>query len=120
MDEKKSKRIRAKKRAMRVRKKIMGTEKKPRLTVFRSHKNIMAQLIDDLQGRTIASASSVSGNVRSSGKRGVEIAALVGEEIGKKAKDAGIESCLFDRGCYSYHGRVKALADAARKVGLRF
>ncbi len=120
MDEKRLKRVRIKRRAKRVRRDIVGTDKRPRLSVFRSQKNIMAQLINDFQGQTIASASSLSSSIKSAKKNGVALAALVGEEIGKKAKDIGIETCVFDRGCYSYHGRVKAVADGARKAGLRF
>lgn len=100
----------------RIRGKISGTQARPRLSVFRSNKAIYAQLIDDLSGRTLASASSrgMEGGTKT------EIAARVGEEIGKKAIEAGIETVVFDRNGYLFHGRVKSLADGARKAGLKF
>ncbi len=100
----------------RIRGKISGTQARPRLSVFRSNKAIYAQLIDDLSGRTLASASSrgMEGGTKT------EIAARVGEEIGKKALEAGIETAVFDRNGYLFHGRVKSLADGARKAGLKF
>ncbi len=100
----------------RIRGKISGTADRPRMTVFRSNKQIYVQLIDDLAGKTIAAASSAS--LDSAAK--VEIAAKVGEAIAKKAQEAGITSVVFDRNGYLYHGRVKALADAARNGGLKF
>ena len=100
---------------------MLGVAEKPRLSVFRSHKNISAQLIDDVAGRAITAASSLGSKVKGSGSsKGVEAASLVGIAIAKKAKEAGIETCIFDRGGYKYHGRVKALAEGARKEGLRF
>jgi len=99
----------------RVRKKIAGTAERPRLVVFRSLTHIYAQLIDDVKGATLASASDAEG----SGKKS-ERAAAVGTQLAERAKAAGIESVVFDRGGYRYHGRVKALADAARKGGLQF
>jgi large subunit ribosomal protein L18 len=110
------------KRHLRVRKKISGTTERPRLSVFRSSKHIYAQLIDDVTGVTLASASTVdkelSGEAGSGGN--VEAARKVGELIAKRAKDKGYESVVFDRGGYLYHGRIQALADAAREAGLQF
>ena len=102
-------------RHVRVRKQIIGTKDIPRLNVYRSNKNIYAQLIDDESGVTLAEASSMKmdGNT-------VEVASLVGKEIAEKAKKAKISKVVFDRGGYLYHGRVKALADAARSNGLEF
>lgn len=101
----------------RIRKKVSGTAQKPRLSVFRSNKEIYCQLIDDINGVTLASATSkgmkVSGNK-------VAIAAEVGKAVASKAKSAGISTIVFDRGGYLYHGRVKSLADGAREGGLNF
>jgi len=95
---------------------------RPRLSVFRSSKQIYAQVIDDLEGRTIASASTVEKDLRGSLKTGanVEAAAKIGQLVAERAKKAGVTSVVFDRGGYIYHGRVKALADAAREAGLEF
>ena len=101
----------------RVRKHISGTAECPRLTVFRSNKQIYAQVIDDLDGKTLASASSLAITDKAPKK---EIAAKVGELIAQKSKEAGIQVVVFDRNGYLYHGRVKELADAARKGGLKF
>lgn len=100
----------------RIRGKISGTAQRPRMSVFRSNKGIYVQVIDDLAGRTLVAASSkgLEGGTKS------EIAARVGEEIAKKAKEAGIETVVFDRNGYLFHGRVKSLADAARNAGLKF
>ncbi|MFC5700983.1 50S ribosomal protein L18 [Cohnella faecalis] len=110
------------KRHLRVRKKISGTTQRPRLNVFRSSKHIYVQLIDDIQGVTLASASTVdkelAGQVGNGGS--VEAARKVGELIAKRAKDKGYENVVFDRGGYLYHGRIQALADAAREAGLQF
>lgn len=100
-----------------VRGKISGTKQRPRLTVFRSNKQIYAQLIDDVEGRTLASASSLAIEAVGAKK---EIAAKVGELIAQRAKEAGVESVVFDRNGYLYHGRIKELADAARNGGLKF
>jgi large subunit ribosomal protein L18 len=106
----------------RVRGKIHGTPECPRLAVFRSLKHIYAQAIDDATGRTLASASSldpeVKGNASASGN--VEAAKAVGTTIAERLKSAGVETVVFDRGGFRYHGRVKALADAAREGGLKF
>ncbi len=101
----------------RVRGKISGTQERPRLSVFRSNKQIYAQVIDDISGKTLASASSLKIEDKLPKK---EIAAKVGEMIAKNAKEAGIEKVAFDRNGYLYHGRIKDLADAARKGGLKF
>ncbi len=100
----------------RIRGKISGTAERPRMSVFRSNKAIYVQVIDDLRGTTLAAASSKG---ISEGTK-VEIAAKVGEEIAKKAVEKGIAEVVFDRNGYLYHGRVKSLADAARKGGLKF
>lgn len=102
----------------RIRGKISGTAERPRLTVFRSNKQIYAQVIDDLSGRTLASASSLKLDVAEKTKK--EVAALVGAEVAKAALAAGVESVVFDRNGYLYHGRVKELAEAARAAGLKF
>ena len=101
----------------RVRGKISGTKECPRLSVFRSNKQIYAQVIDDTTGTTLASASSLGLEDKLPKK---ELAAKVGELIAKNAKDAGVERVAFDRNGYLYHGRIKELADAARKGGLKF
>ncbi|MBB6734965.1 50S ribosomal protein L18 [Cohnella zeiphila] len=110
------------KRHLRVRKKISGTNERPRLSVFRSSKHIYAQLIDDIKGVTIASASTVDKELASQIGNGgnVESARKVGELIAKRAKEKGYENVVFDRGGYLYHGRIQALADAAREAGLQF
>ena len=111
-----------KRRHERVRKRVTGADSRPRLCVFRSLKHIYAQLIDDGSGQTIASASTLDTEIETDSanknKRGK--AELVGALVAKRAQDKGINQVVFDRGGYRYHGRVKALADAARKAGLRF
>jgi len=104
----------------RIRKVVSGTETRPRLAVFRSNKEIYAQLIDDNTGVTIAAASSRDKEISAAKGTKIEIAALVGKAIGEKAVKAGFESIAFDRGGYLYHGRVKSLADGAREAGLKF
>ena len=110
------------KRHLRVRKKVQGTAARPRLNVYRSSKHIYAQLIDDVAGVTLASASTVdkelSGSIGNGGN--VESARKVGELIAKRAQAKGYKSVVFDRGGYLYHGRIQALADAAREAGLEF
>jgi large subunit ribosomal protein L18 len=103
---------------LRVREKISGTSDKPRLCVFRSNKNIEAQIIDDAKGVTLVSSSSVALKLKDGGN--CEGAAKVGEDLAKKALAKGIKTIAFDRNGYLYHGRVAALADAARKAGLQF
>ena len=105
-------------RHKRVRDKVYGTKDIPRLNVFRSAKNITVQLIDDENGNTLVSASSMELKLKNGGN--IEAAKQVGAEIAKKAKKAKITKVVFDRGGYSYHGRVEALADAARENGLEF
>ena len=109
-------------RHIRVRHDLAGTLERPRLAVFRSLSHIYVQVIDDAAGHTLASASDLDADVRKSknGKKKSEVASLVGTAIAKKAKDKGISAVVFDRGGFKYHGRVKALADAARKGGLFF
>jgi large subunit ribosomal protein L18 len=103
----------------RIRKIVSGTAEKPRLSVFRSNKEIYAQLIDDVNGKTLLAASSREKGVKADGNK-VETAAAVGKMFGEKAIKAGITKCAFDRNGYLYHGRVKAFADAAREAGLKF
>jgi large subunit ribosomal protein L18 len=109
-------------RRFRVRKNIRGTSDRPRLSVFRSHKHIYAQLIDDLAGRTLASASTHDKSVAGQAPRGgnKSAAEAVGKAIAERGLAAGVTTVAFDRGDYQYHGRVAALADAARKGGLKF
>ena len=112
-----TKELRRLKIKQRVRKHISGTAECPRLTVFRSNKQIYAQVIDDITGKTLASASSVAITDKAPKK---EIASKVGEAIAQKSKEAGVQAVVFDRNGYLYHGRIKELADAARKGGLKF
>ena len=107
---------------LRVRKKIAGTNERPRLNVFRSNKNMYAQIIDDAKGVTLVSASTIDKDLRDQIEKGGGKAAakMVGEAIAKKALAAGIEDVVFDRGGYIYTGRVKELADGAREAGLKF
>ena len=106
---------------MRIRKAISGgTADRPRLTVFRSNKEIYAQVIDDAEGKTIASASSREKGIADKKVAKIEQAKLVGQLIAEKAKEAGVENVVFDRNGYLYHGRIKSLAEAAREGGLKF
>ena len=105
-------------RHARVRNKVKGTNECPRLNVFRSNSNIFAQIIDDEKGVTLVSSSSVELKIKNGGN--AEGAKLVGKDIAEKAKKSGITKVVFDRGGYQYHGRVEALADAARENGLEF
>lgn len=107
-------------RHARVREKISGTSLVPRLNVFRSNSNIFAQIIDDTKGVTLVSASSIDKELSLDNGGNVEAATKVGELLAKRAKDKKISKVVFDRGGYLYHGRVKALADAARENGLEF
>ncbi len=106
-------------RHLRVRKKIEGSATKPRLAVYRSNKHTVAQIIDDITGVTIAAASTHEKGLSSSTSN-VEAAKKVGETVAKRAKEKGIEKVVFDRGGYKYHGRVAAVADAAREAGIKF
>ncbi len=103
----------------RIRKIVSGTAEKPRLSIFRSNKEIYAQLIDDVAGKTLLAASSREKSIKADGNK-VETAKAVGTLLGEKAVKAGITKCAFDRNGYLYHGRVKAFADAAREAGLKF
>ncbi len=106
-------------RHFRVRKKVAGTSDRPRLAVFRSNKHISAQVIDDRSGRTLAAASTVEASLRSAGATGNKTAAAaVGRLVAERAKAAGVTSVVFDRGGFQYHGRVAAVAEAAREAGL--
>ncbi len=119
----KTSREKMQRRAQRVRTKLRRVaEGRPRLSVARSHKNISVQIIDDEKGVTLASASSLEKDVLAGARTGgnVEAAALVGRAIAERALKAGVEDVVFDRGGYMFHGRVKALADAAREGGLKF
>lgn len=116
----KSKNIARLRRHARVRKKISGTPERPRLNVFRSLKNIYAQIIDDENGVTLVAASSLDKELKEEYGSNKETAQKVGELIAKKALEKGIEDVVFDRGGYVYHGRVASLADGARKGGLKF
>jgi large subunit ribosomal protein L18 len=106
-------------RKRRIRGKVTGTPERPRLAVYRSNKGITAQLVDDVAGKTIAGASWVTLPKSFKGNK-TEQAAEVGKRLATVAKQAGVETCVFDRGGYLYHGRVKALADGAREGGLKF
>jgi len=106
-------------RHTRVRKRVHGTEDRPRLAIYRSNKYIYAQVIDDVRGRTLAAASSQESALRSDNLN-LAAATKVGEAIASRAKEAGVSAVVFDRGGYKFHGKVKALADAAREAGLEF
>jgi len=110
------------KRKMRIRKKLHGTPERPRLTVFRSDKHIYAQIIDDVLGATLVTASTLASDYREMGtpKGKVEAAKQVGQLVARKARASGITRVVFDRNGFIYHGRVRALADAAREAGLEF
>ena len=103
-----------------IRKKVSGTSDKPRLAVFRSNKQIYAQLIDDTAGNTLASASSLDKEFKNLKENKINQAIAVGKLIAKNAKEKGIDSVVFDRGGFLYHGRIKALAESARDSGLKF
>jgi large subunit ribosomal protein L18 len=105
-------------RRRRVRAKVRGTAERPRLSVFRSNRGIQAQLVDDVRGHTLAAVSWTEEELKSLGR--MEQAKRAGELLGERAKAAGVENAVFDRGGYRFHGRVRALADGAREGGLRF
>ena len=105
-------------RRHRVRAKVSGTAERPRLSVYRSNRGVFAQLVDDVEGRTLAAANWTEPELRDLGR--MEQARKAGELLASRAKEAGIESCVFDRSGYRYHGRVKALAEGAREGGLEF
>lgn len=104
----------------RIRKKVAGTATKPRLSVFRSNKEVYAQLIDDANGQTLAAASSRDKDIAAQKGPKVEMAKLVGAAVARKATELGISACVFDRGGNLYHGRIKAIAEGAREGGLQF
>jgi large subunit ribosomal protein L18 len=105
-------------RRRRVRAKVRGTAERPRLSVFRSNRGIQAQLIDDVKGHTVAAVNWVEADLKSLAR--MEQAKKAGELLAERAKAAGVETCVFDRGGYRYHGKVRALADGAREGGLKF
>jgi large subunit ribosomal protein L18 len=111
-------RARRTQRRHRIRGKVSGTAERPRLSVYRSNRGVFAQLIDDEAGRTVASVTWTEGDIK--GLKPMEQAKRAGELLAARAKEAGIETCVFDRGGYKYHGRVRALADGARGAGLAF
>ena len=108
------------KRTKRTRYKLKKVSNRKRLTVFRSNKHLYAQIIDDDKGHTLVAASSLEEEVRSSGVKGIEAAEKIGQLLGQRAKAAGINSIVFDRGGLKYHGRIAAVANAAREAGLEF
>jgi large subunit ribosomal protein L18 len=124
MDRNRFKTYRRTKRRRRVRRKVFGSPDRPRLSVYRSLRNVYAQIVDDTRGVTIAQACSLelvrSGDLDATKAGNSEGASVVGEALAARAKDAGVSRVTFDRGGYKYHGRVKALADGARKGGLEF
>jgi len=118
MDKNKQKTLRRSRRKTGIRKRVYGTAESPRLSIFRSGKHVYAQVIDDAAGKTLAAASSVASKLEKGGN--IEAATAVGKSIAEKAKSAGVETVAFDRNGFRFHGRVKALADAAREGGLKF
>lgn len=122
MDPRELKLVRQGRRRRRVRRKVFGTPQRPRLSVFRSLKNISAQLIDDISGQTLCSAGTNTKSLAGASKNGgnCDAARVVGRLLGERARMQGIRQVAFDRNRYRYHGRVKSLADAARKTGLEF
>ncbi len=118
----KRKQVQRTRKSMRTRNRVRAAGERPRLSVFRSLKNIYVQVIDDQTGRTLASASSKDAALREglAGMRKTDVAAKVGAAVAERAKAAGVDAVVFDRGRFRYHGRVKALADAAREAGLQF
>lgn len=120
MAEIKNARLQRMQRHKRVRRKVAGTPERPRLAVFRSLNHLYAQVIDDTQGKTLAAASSMEAEVKTQavGKSKSEVSKIIGALVARKAKSAGVDKVVFDRGGFKYHGRVKALADSAREEGL--
>jgi large subunit ribosomal protein L18 len=112
------KRARRTRRRRRIRGRASGTAEQPRLSVFRSNRGVVAQLVDDARGHTVAAVQWFEPDLR--GLKPMEQATRAGELLAQRAREAGVETCVFDRGGYKYHGRVKALADGARSGGLRF
>lgn len=118
MEKNKLKTLRRTRRKIGIRKRVFGSSEQPRLAIYRSSKHMYAQLIDDYSGKTLAAANTVQAKAEKGGN--IDAAKQVGSAIAEKAKAAGIEKVTFDRGGFKYHGRVKALADAAREGGLKF
>ncbi|HZQ28268.1 MAG TPA: 50S ribosomal protein L18 [Acidimicrobiales bacterium] len=116
----KQKQVGRSRRHHRVRKKVAGTTARPRLAVFRSNKHIVAQVIDDSSGRTLAAASTLEKDLKSGRTGNKDAATTVGRLVGERAKAAGVTTVVFDRGGFLYHGRIAAVADAAREAGLEF
>ncbi len=114
---KESRRLKIRKR---IRGTVSGTASRPRLSVFRSNKEIYAQIVDDVEGKTLVAASSRDKGLTDTSTTKIEKASLVGKAIAEKALKAGVETVAFDRGGYLYHGRIKSLADGAREAGLKF
>ncbi|MDQ7994178.1 MAG: 50S ribosomal protein L18 [Propionicimonas sp.] len=119
-DKSKKKQVGRKRRHARVRKSVTGTAERPRLAVFRSNRHVVAQVIDDRAGVTVAAASTLETDLRGGTTSNREAAAKVGTLVAERAKAAGVETVVFDRGGFRYQGRVAALADAAREAGLEF
>lgn len=117
---KQDKNVVRKKRHQHVRRRVTGTAERPRLNVFRSSKHIYAQLVDDVNGVTLAASSTIDKDLKIENGGNVQAAKQVGETVAKRALDKGIETIVFDRGGYLYHGRIKALAEGAREAGLKF
>ena len=120
MDRQRLKARRRHRRKVGIRRRVSGTSSRPRLTVYRSLSHIYAQVIDDMSGRTLASASSRDSGLKLDNTGNTQAASAVGKSIAERAKAAGVEKVAFDRGGFAYHGRVKALGDAAREGGLKF
>ena len=120
MERIKLKSIRHARRKKGIRRRVFGGPDRPRLTVFRSARHIYAQLVDDLSGRTLASASSLEKGGKMDNGGNCQAAGKIGAALARRAKEAGIEAAVFDRNGYRFHGRIKALADAAREGGLKF
>jgi len=116
----KQKQVARLRRHRRVRKHVRGTPERPRLAVFRSNRHVVAQVIDDMAGRTLAAASTIEADLRGGPTGNKEAAAQVGRRVAERAKAAGVSKVVFDRGGNLYHGRVAAVADAAREAGLEF
>ncbi|NLE17732.1 MAG: 50S ribosomal protein L18 [Propioniciclava sp.] len=119
-DKTKKKQLGRKRRHARVRRTVIGTPERPRLSVYRSNRHVVAQVIDDMAGSTLVSASTLEAELRTGGTANQEAAARVGKLVAERAKAAGITSVVFDRGGFRYQGRVAAVANAAREAGLEF
>lgn len=121
MDANKEKRIARERRHRRLRRSLIGSSERPRLAVFRSLRHTYVQIVDDSKGHTLASASDLEPSLRSNGGgKKIDMAMLIGRTIAERARESGIDDVVFDRGGFKYHGRIKALAEAAREGGLKF